>query len=254
MRFAVSARIAVVVAVLVLAGGNAAADTVKLNNGDRITGEIISIQEGKLILKTAYADELKIDRAVVVGITSDKDVTVWLASGDKITGKMEALEGGRVNVVTGSGAVSAAVTDVAGINAPPGGKTKSDLEAEIARLSSPSESWRGELGVGAYYTNGNSDRLGGWVRMELIREGAVHVRRRRRREVGRRADLLAARGRQVRPLVRLRPDRGRARRHRGAGLPGRVHAGCRPRPDGHAGLQGQPRPRRHSRLHRLRGR
>lgn len=55
----------------------AAADTVLLENGDRITGEVISMIDGKLKFKTDYAGVLLLDWAKIESVDSEKPLAVY---------------------------------------------------------------------------------------------------------------------------------------------------------------------------------
>jgi len=154
---------------LLLAVTAASADTIILTNGDRISGEIVAIRDGKILVKTAYAGEVPVDHAMLSGIVSEKDITVWLDSGDRITGKASSGKGGLVSVQTSGGAVDLEVAKITGINEEPGG-AKSALQAEVDRLSSPTKLWKGKLELGALFTDGNTERLGGNLSLRLTRE------------------------------------------------------------------------------------
>lgn len=54
------------------------ADEVRLKNGDRLTGEIVKLEEGTLTLKTSYGGSLALDWTQVEGVTSDKPLTILL--------------------------------------------------------------------------------------------------------------------------------------------------------------------------------
>jgi putative salt-induced outer membrane protein YdiY len=71
-------RKAVLVAALVLAaaGGRAAADEVWLRNGDRLSGQVLHVADGKLTLRTPYAESLELDWAQVERIRTDAPVAV----------------------------------------------------------------------------------------------------------------------------------------------------------------------------------
>jgi ribosomal protein S1 len=58
------------VAVLSIRAGTARRDEVTLKNGDRLTGNIVKMCEGNLVIKTPYAGEVKIDWKEVQNITS----------------------------------------------------------------------------------------------------------------------------------------------------------------------------------------
>ena len=65
---------------IVFASGNAAADEVVLNNGDRITGKLVELVDGKLSIKTEYAGTVKIDWDQVQSFSTDEPV--YLKIGD----------------------------------------------------------------------------------------------------------------------------------------------------------------------------
>ena len=59
----------------------AVADTVSLNNGDKITGTIQELNPTSVIVQTPYAGKLTIDRAAVKTMQSEKAVAVTAAAG-----------------------------------------------------------------------------------------------------------------------------------------------------------------------------
>jgi len=67
---------------------SAAADVLVLQNGDRVTGEILGLKDGTLQFKTSYAGALKVSVGKIAGLTSDKVVTVRFKSGGYGTGHL----------------------------------------------------------------------------------------------------------------------------------------------------------------------
>ena len=65
---------------------SAAADQIMIDNGDRLTGKIVTADEKTVILQTKYAGELKVDRSTVVRIESDELLNVTV----KDTGTLKA--------------------------------------------------------------------------------------------------------------------------------------------------------------------
>lgn len=59
-----------------LLGANAYAGTVWLNNGDRITGTIQSLDGGKLLVKTEYGGNIRVDMTHVKTLESDSELVV----------------------------------------------------------------------------------------------------------------------------------------------------------------------------------
>jgi putative salt-induced outer membrane protein YdiY len=55
---------------------SASADEVVLRNGDRITGAIVSLADGKLVVRTAYAGEVALDWASVTTLSTDAPLLV----------------------------------------------------------------------------------------------------------------------------------------------------------------------------------
>ena len=65
----------------------AGADEVYLKNGDLISGEIQTSEEGLVVVETAYAKKIKVKWEEVACITSDKELTLLLKSNEKILGR-----------------------------------------------------------------------------------------------------------------------------------------------------------------------
>ena len=79
------------------------ADTVWLNNGDRLTGQIVLLDGGKLALKTKYAGRVLIDWKDIDTLRSDQPLLVKRSG---FTGQrsqhLEAAGKGMVRVVSSS--------------------------------------------------------------------------------------------------------------------------------------------------------
>ncbi|MGH8679608.1 MAG: hypothetical protein ACREUQ_14820 [Burkholderiales bacterium] len=43
-----------------------------LRNGDRITGQLVRLENGKLTLRTSYAGNVKIDRKEIATLSTDR--------------------------------------------------------------------------------------------------------------------------------------------------------------------------------------
>ena len=59
----------------------AAADQLRMSNGDVISGEVSKIEGGKVFIKPAYADEFSVDLAEVVSVEADQSFTIELDDG-----------------------------------------------------------------------------------------------------------------------------------------------------------------------------
>jgi hypothetical protein len=99
----VSARLGTL---LVLAGAAlaAAADEVVLRNGDRIRGEITSLADGKLVLRTDYAGEIALRWREVASLSTTAPVSVMRAGArTPLHGTLQPLYGGRLLLVAPDG-------------------------------------------------------------------------------------------------------------------------------------------------------
>lgn len=64
------------------------ADTVILDNGDRLSGTILRREQGKLVIKPSYSGEVKIDLKRIRNLQSDKPKTVILDNEQRLYGKV----------------------------------------------------------------------------------------------------------------------------------------------------------------------
>src|SRR5690349_14279443 len=64
------------------------ADTVSLDNGDRLTGNIVRLEGGKLLLNTKYAGDIKIDLGRIRNLQSEGPMTVVLGTDQRFYGKL----------------------------------------------------------------------------------------------------------------------------------------------------------------------
>jgi putative salt-induced outer membrane protein YdiY len=71
----------IVLFLTVLPAGSASADEVHLKNGDRISGTFVKMEGNKVIFKTDYAGELKIDWEKIEYLDADKPMNVMLKDG-----------------------------------------------------------------------------------------------------------------------------------------------------------------------------
>jgi len=123
----------------------ALADTVKLKNGDTLTGTVVSIVDGKLTLNTAAAGDVTIDLAQVDSFATDAPARVEVkragsSETDRVEGKIALASGGSISVAAEGGARAVALGDLASVNRP---------------VFEPN--WSGSLLGSATWTRGNTD-------------------------------------------------------------------------------------------------
>ncbi len=81
---------------LILLMSYAHADEVIMKNGDRLQGEVVSMEGGKLIFKTPYADKNVIPWDQVERLTSEKTLEISLPDKEVLTGKAITAEDGTI--------------------------------------------------------------------------------------------------------------------------------------------------------------
>lgn len=130
---------------LLLALSIAHADTVTVDSGDRLNGEIRKLENGKLHLSTTYAGTVLIDWEKVTELTSTGTFQLETETGRRLRGSV-ALNDGSVQVAGEEDTVAAAT-----------------LVTEIVRYENnkPPGFWEtldGGIGVGYSFSGGNSEQ------------------------------------------------------------------------------------------------
>jgi len=127
-----------------LVSATVAADTVVLENGDRLSGTVVKIEATSLWLDTAYAGTLKLPWAQVRQIASDQPVRVRLADGTELDGQLQSGGDRQVRIRIGSLAETAplGLDRVSAINPP-----RNPDQTVV----------KGWVSVGGNLTSGNTD-------------------------------------------------------------------------------------------------
>ncbi len=84
----VFASIAILLLLFMVSDAGANTDVVIFDNGDRLTGEVKSLERGKLRFKTAATDTISIEWDDVALLSSNQNIQVETASGDRYLGKL----------------------------------------------------------------------------------------------------------------------------------------------------------------------
>ncbi len=128
---------------------------VLLSNGDRISGELVSVDAKTVVIRTPYAGELKINRSAVSEVRTDSTMYVTLAEGAVIVSKVETGEKA-VRLVQPDGLVK--TVDPAGIAALRSEAAQRAWEREEERLKYPrfNDFWRGSITFSVANTSGNA--------------------------------------------------------------------------------------------------
>jgi putative salt-induced outer membrane protein YdiY len=118
------------------------ADEIVLKNGDRLTGKIVHLVDGKLLLKSDVAGEVTVELSNIQTFSSAEPITVNLKDGTAFTQKVLSAEPGRFSV-QGTEDLKAqqfVVADIISINPPP----------------KPIPKWTGDVSVNVTSTHGNT--------------------------------------------------------------------------------------------------
>lgn len=143
----------------------ATADTVYLNNGDRISGSVSGITASSIQITTDYAGDLELQRAAVFALDTDNSFTVQLDDGTTVEGPL-TLQGGTPGVETAAGFQPASMSGLV-----------ATVEPETAEEEKPSI-WSGFVESGLTVRSGNTDtidfslkssaeRAGEWTKLTL---------------------------------------------------------------------------------------
>jgi hypothetical protein len=100
---------------------NSIADEVCLKNGDRLTGQVIRMEAGQLILKTSYAGKISMVWQEVVSLKTDDSVKVVLKDETALEGNTLSIEDGKMMLETAKieAPVFFSLADVKSINPEP---------------------------------------------------------------------------------------------------------------------------------------
>ena len=135
-------RILIVVASLVLLAQVSYGDEIRLKNGDRISGKIQNLVDGKLTFKADVAGPVTVDLSNIQTLSSDEPIEVNLKDKTGFTQKVSSAESGRF-AIEGSESMKAqefAVADIVSINPP----------------IKPIPKWTGNIAAGITSTHGNA--------------------------------------------------------------------------------------------------
>ena len=152
MRFVICAGVA-----LALCAAGLRADEILFNNGDRLTGTIVSAEDGKLKIKTKVAGEVTVDLKDVKTFSTDEPITLRLKDGNVLKDKVTAATTQNTVQTAGSGAVAAQDVDL----------------TLVEKLNPPPVKWSGSLVAGAIISSGNTESENYNVSFDAVRRADV---------------------------------------------------------------------------------
>lgn len=131
---------------LALLSHAAYADTIKLKNGDVITGKVVKKETNKLIFETKYAGEIKVLWSEVATLSTDDAVNLVLKDDSNFNARLQKRSLGKVKAVNTGLQLSTELdmNQLAYINPSP-------------EVSGKGVSWKGHANLGGAITQGNTD-------------------------------------------------------------------------------------------------
>ena len=147
-----------IIAALVAAASTTAplqADTVSLNDGSSVVGNITEITDAKLRIETTSLGTLEIDRANVAGFSTDEPRTIELESGERVIGRV-INQGANLRIESESmSAVNVAPSKVAAAWVP-GEESPAERQRREAHER---RQWTGSLFFGLAGQTGTTEKL-----------------------------------------------------------------------------------------------
>lgn len=134
------------------------AAVITLENGDRVTGDVIESNDSTLRVDTVFLGEVEISWESVVSIESDEALHVSSTDGQVLVGPV-TTEGDAFEIATiNSGTVSVPKSEVAYVR---NKTTQLAYEAEVERLENPklTDFWKGFFDANLALARGNSEIL-----------------------------------------------------------------------------------------------
>src|SRR5262245_50272233 len=115
-------RTSAVTALLILsmsaaANGQGRTDVVTLRNGDRITGEVVALDRGRLEFKTDDAGTLYLEWDKLLSVVASRQVEVATADGQRFVGTLQLSTAQSIAIAGPGDTVTLSMADVTQINA-----------------------------------------------------------------------------------------------------------------------------------------
>jgi len=114
-------------------------DEIHFKNGDRLTGKIVRLVGGKLVITSDVAGEVTVDLSNIQTLSSDEPITVNLKDGTGFEQKLSSSEAGRFSI-EGNETI----------------KAQEFAVADIVSINPPIPKWTGNISAGITSTHGNT--------------------------------------------------------------------------------------------------
>lgn len=131
-----------------------------LKNGDRMTGRLVKLEEGKLTLATDYAGDIQVEWAKVSCFSTDREHEFGLSDSTVVRGKARCIGEGLIEIGQddAEGYRRLALSDLAAVNPPPKVRYKGNLTAGGSASTGNTES-RALYGAGRLEVRSEKKRV-----------------------------------------------------------------------------------------------
>jgi len=120
----------------------AEADEIRMKNGDRITGKVVSAKEGKLTLETSYAGKIDIAMDKIKSIETESTLTLRLQEDETVLQGKLVTEDGKLRLLPCNEADATCIP-----------------WKRVRSINVPDTLWNGSLCLGGTHQAGNTERL-----------------------------------------------------------------------------------------------
>lgn len=135
----------------------AVADTVYLQDGSLLNGDVIHLRAGKLTLSTAYAGKLELPQTKITAIVTDEPMVVRLKQGKETQGVLFRSDKGKQQVTSAAGGeITIDVKQLADVRAPGTPSPEQLAEAKAEQAEPEDGPWASRLQLGLQGANGNT--------------------------------------------------------------------------------------------------
>jgi putative salt-induced outer membrane protein YdiY len=124
-----------------------------MKNGDKISGKIVALAGGKLMIETPHSGIITVEWSQVASLKSDIPIKVKSATGEVFEGKVTSGPDGRLKVESSPGVTHDIAPD------------------QVKALNEPPVAWHGSLDLAARKTDGNTHNSSMLLNFDALRAG-----------------------------------------------------------------------------------
>ena len=135
------------------------ADEIILQNGDRLTGKVVKMENNTIILETEYSAPIEIKKNKILKISTSDPVDLRLSGGEVLKGAVKGTDNGRLVVESSDDREKTYIAW--------------DRITAINPAPVPPSKWKGNINAGASIQSGNTDRTNASVGAEAVRKTAT---------------------------------------------------------------------------------